>query len=290
MESEGGAADGLDGREARARTDATPRVGVLVVGFFDIHDPQGALEHSLEATADLGRRGAGADGLGATAPAARRSTREPAIVGSRMPSKPASPASNAERARRAPTSTSDPVVALLRGVNVGGHKKVPMAELRELAAGLGARDVATYIQSGNLVASIDLTPAELEVALERAIEQRFGFAVEVVARTATQWRAYASGSPFPDAEGERPNLVLLGLSKRPPAREAALELRARATAGERVELRGDAIWMDLPRGSGTSKLTPAALDRAAGSAVTTRNWRTVQKLAELLSRVAASTR
>lgn len=207
-----------------------------------------------------------------------------------MPSKPASTASTAERARRAPTSTSDPVLALLRGVNVGGHNKISMAELRELTVGLGAREVATYIQSGNLVASIALAPAELELALERALEQRFGFSVPVVARTATQWRAYASGSPFPDAEVKRPNLVLLGLSKRPPAREAAVALRARATAGERVELRGGAIWMDFPRGSGTSKLTPAALDRAVGSAVTTRNWRTVQKLAELLSRVAASTR
>lgn len=176
------------------------------------------------------------------------------------------------------------MVALLRGINVGGHKKVPMEQLRELAIGIGGQDVATYIQSGNLVLSAPMAPANVEAALERALRARFGFDVDVIVRSASQWQVYASGTPFPEAEAERPNLLLLGLAKLPLKPGAAEGLRAYARAGERVEVRGDAIWVDLPAGAGTSKVTPAVLDRLIGSCVTTRNWRTVVKLAELSGR------
>jgi len=174
------------------------------------------------------------------------------------------------------------LLALLRGINVGGNKVVPMAALREVAVGLGLRDVGTYIQSGNLVFTTDRPIAIVETSLEEAIEHSFGFSVEVIVRTAEQWQRYAGGSPFPDAERERPNKLYLGLSKRRPASGAEATLRARAQAGERVEVIGDAIWLDYPSGAGRSKLTPAVLDRAAGSTVTMRNWRTVTALAELL--------
>ena len=80
-------------------------------------------------------------------------------------------------------------VALLRGINVGGNKKVPMAELRALGEKLGWRQVATYIQSGNVVFAGGGGAAAAERALEQAIEKRFGFPVPVVVRTAAQWRA-----------------------------------------------------------------------------------------------------
>lgn len=174
------------------------------------------------------------------------------------------------------------LIALLCGINVGGNKKVPMAELRDLATGLGYRHVETYIQSGNLLFATDFGTAAVEVALEQAIEQRFGFSVEVIVRTAEQWRRYAAGSPFPDAEAARPNLLLLAASKRPLKPGAAEALRAAATSGERIEATTDAIWIDFPAGIGSSKLTPVVLDRAAGSTVTARNWRTVQRIVEMV--------
>ena len=172
-------------------------------------------------------------------------------------------------------------VALLRAVNVGGAK-LPMAELRALCGELGWEKVETYIQSGNVVFEATGKPSQLEKALEQAVEKKFGFARPVIVRSAKQWGVYAAGSPFPEAERDEPNRLMLGLSKAPPNRDAPALLEAKAKAGERVKLKGDALWIHYPAGSGTSKLTPALFDKAAGSPVTQRNWRTVLKLEEML--------
>jgi len=177
-------------------------------------------------------------------------------------------------------------VALLRGINVGGNKKVPMAELRELAEKLGWQQVATYIASGNVLFAGKQAAAAAERALEQAIERHFGFAVPVVVRTAAQWRAFAAGSPFRDAEQARPNALHLGSAKAAPARGAAAALHEYAKAGERIAIDGGAIWIDFRNGVAGSKLTPAVLDRLVGSPVTLRNWKTVQAIAGLLGEPA----
>jgi uncharacterized protein (DUF1697 family) len=134
-------------------------------------------------------------------------------------------------------------IALLRGINVGGHKAVPMDGLRSLCAELGWRDVRTYIQSGNLVFHADAGPAELESALEAAIRRRFGFPVTVLVRDAADWARYVARNPFPDASRVEPNLVMLALSRAPAAPGVLDALRQRAAGGERVELVDDALWI-----------------------------------------------
>lgn len=173
------------------------------------------------------------------------------------------------------------LIALLRGVNVGGNKKVGMAELREAALGIGCRRADSYINSGNLVLVCDLTPRAAEAALEEAIEERFGIDVSVIVRTAAQWHEYAAGSAFPDAEEDRPSFLHLALSKKKASPGAVASLLEKAKGGERIALVGDALWIDFRSGVGKSKVTPAVLDRLVGSPVTARNWRTVQKLAEM---------
>ena len=175
------------------------------------------------------------------------------------------------------------MVALLRGINVGGHRKVPMAELRALAQQAGLGDVETYIQSGNVVFTSAKAPEAVATTLEAAIEKKFGFFVDVVVRTQAQWAKYAAGSPYPQAAAERPNLLHLALSRKPPVKGAAEALQARCTGGETLTLVGDALWVDFAGGVARSKLTPAALDKALGSTVTARNWKTVQQLAVLLA-------
>jgi uncharacterized protein (DUF1697 family) len=182
-----------------------------------------------------------------------------------------------------PARAGATMLAFLRGINVGGNKQIPMAELRALASGLGFGDVATFIQSGNLIFTTTLAPAAVEVALERAIAKKFGFTVEVVARTAEQWRRYAAASPFADAATERPHLLHLGLAKAPVRTGTQEALGPYAKAGERVHAGDDCLWIDYASGAARSKLSPAVLDRAVGSTVTARNWRTVQKLAELVA-------
>ncbi|MDC0711413.1 DUF1697 domain-containing protein [Stigmatella sp. ncwal1] len=173
------------------------------------------------------------------------------------------------------------LIILLRGINVGGHRKVPMEHLRQLCRELGFDDVESYIQSGNLVLSAPQGAEAAVASLEPAIEQRFGFAVDVIARTARQWADYAAGSPFPDAAEQHPNLLHLALSKQKPKSGAAAALRERAMAGERIETVGDALWVHFPDGVARTKLSPAVFDKAMGSPVTARNWRTVLKLHEM---------
>jgi uncharacterized protein (DUF1697 family) len=172
-------------------------------------------------------------------------------------------------------------LALLRGINVGGHRKVPMAGLRALATDLGFYDVQSYIQSGNLVFRAAGKAPAIEQRLEQAVEQRFLFHVDIVVRTSKQWQDCKAGNPFAAASEREPNGVMLALSKRPLLRDAGAQLQQRATAGERVQQLGDALWIHYAGGVAKSKLTPALLDRLAGSPVTARNWNTVQQLAAM---------
>ncbi len=173
------------------------------------------------------------------------------------------------------------MVALLRAVNVGG-RKLPMAELRALCAGLGWSDVATYIQSGNLVFSAPGKPEAIEAKLEQAIEKHFGLDVPVIVRSKAEWAHYPKTNPFPKAAKDEPARLHLLLSKRPPASGAAEAIQARARAGEQVRQAGGALWFHYPSGAGTSKLTPSLIDRAIGSPGTARNYNTVLKLLEML--------
>jgi uncharacterized protein (DUF1697 family) len=171
-------------------------------------------------------------------------------------------------------------IALLRAVNVGG-RKVPMADLRALCGDLGWSDVQTYIQSGNIVFDAKGKAEALESQLETAIAKRFGFDVPVIVRSAEQWREIVAGNPFANEAEKTPNWVLLGLAKQALEPDAADAIAAKGKAGEKVEAAGEALWFHYPEGVGRSKLTPALIDRAAGSPVTARNWRTVLTLQEM---------
>src|SRR4051812_11265364 len=173
------------------------------------------------------------------------------------------------------------MVALLRAVNVGG-RKLPMADLRVLCAGLGWTEIATYIQSGNVVFTAPGKPEAIEATLEAAIEKQFGLDVPVIVRSRAEWAKYPSENPFPEAAKDEPAKLHLLLSKRPPANGAAEAIEARAKAGEQVREAGGAVWIHYPQGAGTSKLTPSLIDRAIGSPATARNFNTVLKLLEML--------
>jgi uncharacterized protein (DUF1697 family) len=172
-------------------------------------------------------------------------------------------------------------VALLRAVNVGG-RALPMAALRELCTGLGWEEVQTYIQSGNVVFEAKGKADALETALEKAIAARFGFEAPAMIRTASEWYILLAANPFPKESEAEPNRVFLGVPKGALAAGAADRIADKAAAGERVKAAAGALWFHYPEGAGTSKLTPALIDRAAGCPVTARNWRTATKLGEML--------
>ena len=172
-------------------------------------------------------------------------------------------------------------IVLLRGINVSGANKVPMAELRSACTKDGMLDVATYIQSGNIVVSGSGSAEAIEAQFEKILEKKFKVSVPVIVRRAADWPAYIKGNPFPDESENAPNAVMMALSKKKPDPKAIIQLSERATAGEKVAQSGDAIWIHFANGVADSKLF-RNFDKLIGSPVTTRNWRTVLKLGEMV--------
>ena len=173
-------------------------------------------------------------------------------------------------------------VALMRGINVGKTRSLPMAELRVLCGDLGFEKPETYIQSGNLLIDANGSAEAVATALESAIAKRFGFSIPVIVRDSAHWKAYRDGDPFANDANSLPNHVHLCLSRAKPAADAVEKLRERAADGERIERAGDAIWIDFTNGAGRSKLSPVLIDRLVGSPVTARNHNTVLMLQAMI--------
>ncbi|KMS78203.1 hypothetical protein ACH49_17450 [Streptomyces leeuwenhoekii] len=173
--------------------------------------------------------------------------------------------------------------ALLRGINVGGSRKLPMADLRTLLAGLGHTGVRTYLQSGQAVFTAGRGDEEsLAAELTRAIEERFGFTVDVLVRDHAYLRAVAEACPFPAAELEARQLHVTYFSA-PAGPERFAEIDQAAFLPEEFRLGDRALYLYAPDGLGRSKLAEA-LSRprvTKGLIATTRNWNTVVKLVEL---------
>ncbi|MET7620750.1 DUF1697 domain-containing protein [Streptomyces sp. NPDC005408] len=173
--------------------------------------------------------------------------------------------------------------ALLRGINVGGHKKVPMAELRELLTELGHTDVTTYLQSGNAVfSSASADEKAIGTALERAIEKRFGFGVDCLVRSAPYLKAVADDCPFPADELEGKQLHVTYFSE-PVGPERLASIDTAAYLPEEFRLGDRALYLYAPNGLGRSKLAEALAKPRLfkGIIATSRNWNTVLKLVEL---------
>ncbi len=188
-------------------------------------------------------------------------------------------------------------IALLRGINVGGRNKVPMADLREVVASLGHTGVTTYIQSGNvLFSTADTDTAKLAARLEAAIEERFGIWSSVVVLSRGGLAEVLAGNPYRDEPN--PRLVhVVFLNAEPPEdlldRIAAAQ-GAVAAKGSRdaVQAAGQALFVHTPDGFGTSELaqvlfriisTPAKQKKQGQRdlAATARNWATATKLLSL---------
>ncbi|WP_405456309.1 DUF1697 domain-containing protein [Streptomyces sp. NBC_00101] len=172
---------------------------------------------------------------------------------------------------------------LLRGINVGGHRKVPMPQLRTLLSELGHSGVSTYLQSGNAV----LTAAsddEDEVAdgIARAVEKHFGFAVDCLVRSGAYLRAVVDACPFPAAELEGKQLHVTFFDG-PVTGDRFAPVDPAAHLPEEFRLGDRALYLYAPDGLGRSGLATALARPAVtkGLVATSRNWNTVIKLVEL---------
>jgi uncharacterized protein (DUF1697 family) len=171
-------------------------------------------------------------------------------------------------------------VALLRGVNVGGARTLPMAALEHAFKSAGARTATTVLQSGNVVFEADDSEA-VSIATAKAIEAQFGFHPAIIVRSASAWRAMVEANPFITAGLPATELHVACLASAPHAADAA-RLRPESFLPDAFVLTGSDIYLRLPNGVAKANLSNARLDRALATVSTLRNWRTVLKLMERL--------
>ena len=173
-------------------------------------------------------------------------------------------------------------VLLLRGINVSGRNRLPMADLRALVAALGYGDVTTYLQSGNLVCTGDGRADDVAAAVATSLSGELGLSVPVFGRTAAAWGVVVADNPLAGLDDDPKKLHVTFLDGVPdPERVAALTAEAVAFAPERIEVVGAEAFLHCPDGYGEARLSNMFLEKRLGRMATTRNWRTVLALAEL---------
>jgi uncharacterized protein (DUF1697 family) len=171
-------------------------------------------------------------------------------------------------------------VALLRGINVGGHNRVEMSRLRALMEDLGHGDVRTHLQSGNVVFTSDLSPERVAQGLEVALAERLGVRVRVLVRTRDELAAVVAGNALVAEATDPARLIVLFLSAAPdPERLSGID---HATlAPERLQVAGREIHLWCANGVRDAQVIQLLSERRLGVTVTARNWNTVTRLLEL---------
>jgi uncharacterized protein (DUF1697 family) len=171
-------------------------------------------------------------------------------------------------------------IALFRGINVGGNRQLPMAELRTILEKHGCAEVRTYIQSGNAI--FRSKPSDILTLAKRigaAVAKSRGFEPRVLLLTQSELEKAAAGNPFPQANANPKSLHLFFLTDT-PAKPDLKALAALKAPTEEFALKGKVFYLYTPDGFGTSKLAEKA-ERLLGVDATARNWRTVTTLIEM---------
>ena len=168
-------------------------------------------------------------------------------------------------------------IALLRGINVGGHKKLKMADLKLLFKDIGFEDVVTYIQSGNVVFSAK-EEKNISDKIAKEIENRFGWEVPVLVKTADMITKILANCPFEETKKKEAYFMLLASPPKKDLMEAVSEINY---PNEEFVLTPDCVYIHFGNGYGNAKLNNNFFEKKLEVAATTRNYRTLAKLVEL---------
>jgi len=173
-------------------------------------------------------------------------------------------------------------IAMLRGINVGGHNRIKMDQLRTSLEALGLQQVKTYIQSGNVVfKSATISPAALSRKIEKQIVGQFGFAVSVISRTADEINKTIANNPFLNDSSINPEKLHVAFLSEAPAPLALKRLAELTLEPDQSRCLGKEVYFHFPKGVSGSSLWKHPLDRVLSVEVTTRNWKTVNTLHEM---------
>jgi uncharacterized protein (DUF1697 family) len=167
-------------------------------------------------------------------------------------------------------------VAMLRAINLGSRNRVSMSDLKQIVVDLGGKNPETYVQSGNVVFSASGKAADIERELERRLDKDLGVPVRALVRSAAQMKKVAASNPFVKKATDEKQLHVTFLADTPKTK--TLELPA---VPDEAELVGREVYLLCPNGYGVSKLSNAFFEKKLDVAATTRNWKTVNALAEM---------
>lgn len=171
-------------------------------------------------------------------------------------------------------------ISMLRGINVSGQKTIKMTELKALYELLGLKDVAAYIQSGNVIfQSKDNDPVSIGTAIEKAIEKSFRFSVTVVLRQPAEFRRIINKCPFLKVANVNESHIYITFLKSKPASALVKALQLPANKGsDTFQISGNDIYLYCVNGYGKTVFSIGFFEKQLKVTATTRNWRTVQTL------------
>jgi uncharacterized protein (DUF1697 family) len=174
-------------------------------------------------------------------------------------------------------------VALLYSIVIDAKRRVVMSDLRSIAESLGYKNVRTLVSTGNLVFEADGTSvASIEKKLEKAFADFHGKHVDIIVKTADDWKRLVASNPFLDEAEAEPDRVGIRIMRDPHRPDLADFLRPYQTAGERIELIDGHVWVHYPGQISLSKLSGQLTPKRMGGIGTARNWNTVKRLGEML--------
>jgi uncharacterized protein (DUF1697 family) len=172
-------------------------------------------------------------------------------------------------------------IAMLRGINIGPHKRMKMEKLRASCEALGLQKVQTLIQSGNIVFQAAKTsPAALSKKIEEQIVKDFGFSADVITRTRDDMEQVVKRNPLVKRGFDLAKLHVVFLTQ-PPTPDALKKLELLTLAPDKFRASGNEIYFYFPNGVSGSSLWKHPLDRVLGQTGTMRNWNTVTALLEM---------
>jgi uncharacterized protein (DUF1697 family) len=176
-------------------------------------------------------------------------------------------------------------ISILRGINVSGHRKIPMADLKSLYEKSGFKNVITYIQSGNIIFKADskFTGESLEHIIEKKIDEKFNLDVPVIIRPAGEMKSLLSSNPFlkmRNVDIEKLHVTFLG---KVPGQNELIKIDEFDYSPDKFIVKNKEVFLYCPGGYGKTRLSNNFFENKLKVRATTRNWKTVNKLVELAS-------
>jgi uncharacterized protein (DUF1697 family) len=180
------------------------------------------------------------------------------------------------------------LISMLRGVNVGGHNKIKMDDLRTLYRSLKLEDPRTYVQSGNVIfRTKEKNCPALAKKIQDAIEGKFGFRPEVIVRTTEELRSAIAASPFASRRNLEPGKILVTFLAGKPGPNAHATLLSLKAHPEELHLSGRELYIYFPDGAGKSKLPWSQVEKLLQTTGTARNWNSVTKMLAMAEELEA---